>query len=215
MIPKYDDNGIMENQFDDDAMRNSNCLFLKEVYGGTYVSVKDKYDIDNYCLETKEFWEGERGTSWDGDRFDPKNYHYDRFGVGHESTNASERKMGIWGHIAKNRRDLDWKIEKYKNLVVHFIRGNKHRLQICIIRDHILRDSSKWTLATPDFCVGNWNVPEQWMCVPRKYTEVWNMQPHGKYELWTPTSGFYMTEEEEKYFIEQRRLEVLREYKKK
>jgi hypothetical protein len=214
LIPKFDDNGIMIDQYDDDAMRYSNCLFLEEVFGGTYVSVKDKYDIDNYCIETGEYWEGERGSTWEGDRFDPENFHYDRFDVGHESTNFSERKFGLWGHIAENIREESlMKIKKHKGRIIHFIRGNKNRLQICIIRDQTIRDSSKWTLAKPDYCVGNWDRPEHWGCVPRRYTEVYNMQPHGKYELWTPTSGFYMTKEQEEYYIEQKRLEILKAYR--
>jgi len=214
MKEKYDDEGNIVNQYNDDAMRHSNCLFLAEVYGGRYISVKDEFDIDNQCVETGEYFEGERGDSWDGDRFNPENYQYDRFNCGFATLNAPERKMGVWGHIAKNRRDLDYKIEKYKDSIVHFVRGNKTRLQMCVVRDYILRDPSKWTLKSPDFCVGNWKVPEQWMCIPRENIEVWNMQPHGKYELWTPTSGAYMTEEEEKRYLKQHILKIYKNSKK-
>ena len=86
---------------------------------------------------------------------------------------------------------------------------------MCVLFDHTLRDPSKFKIATPDFCVGNWKTPEHWMCFPKENMDVWNMQPNGLYQLSTEPGGDYMTEEEHKKYIKDRVQRIYRNPKKK
>lgn len=214
---QVDDYGQLINLYDDKSMRDGYCKMLSSVFGGTFLSNPKAKDIDIYWVEMNEFFEGESGDSWDGNR-EKNSYHRDRFGVGFYCINGPERKLpSLCGVKAENRPDLDWMIEHYRKRIIHFIRGNNDKTQIFIVRSEILRDPSKWTLAKPDYAVSTANRPEHWFCVPAEYAQIYNLKLDGRYILSTDPDGEYMTDEEHKEY--HRRLimhaaHVYREFKK-
>lgn len=193
---QIDDDGNVIDLHNDKSMRTTYCEVLTKIYGGTYISVKNKYDIDMYCLETKEFWEGEYGQSWEKDR--GKNLrHRDRFNVGYYSINASGRKIPtITGRELENYPEYDFKVKLHKGKIINFIRGNKDDTQIFIVRHEILRDPTKYKIVHPDYAVDNATRPEAWMCIPAIYAEIYNLKLDGRYILSTLPGGEYMTDEE-------------------
>ena len=203
---QIDDYGEIINLYNDKSMRDGYCKMLSSVFGGTFLSNPKAKDTDIYWLEMKEFFEGESGDSWDGNR-EKNTYHRDRFGVGFYCINGPERKLpSLCGVRAENRPDLDWMIEFYKKRTIHFIRGNNDRTQIFIVRSKILRDPSKWTLAKPDYAVSTATRPEHWFCVPAELCEIYNLKLDGRYILSTEPDGNYMTEAEHEIFKQRQRL---------
>jgi len=166
----------------DEHTRKIGIMFFSQIKGLEFKS-GGKKTIDLELISNKLFGAEGESDGWDGDYWE--HYKSNKFEKGWKSLNIPHRKFHYWNiqHLStKHKAKKYWgEIDQGGDENFYF-RINVRGDQLILVYPKTIHDREKSPFF-PDEKVANSSEYEDWICVRQEFTETWNLQPNGVWEL--------------------------------
>lgn len=174
------EDGKIINPYNDLSMRDLWIHFRRTTFNDEFIH-GDKFGIDTVFKDDPTWGAEGENALWNGDRW--VSTQRDLFNIGESTLNLQNWKWRYWGlqeYSEKNKGKYSIPHEGYEKNI--YFRVNNQKDQICFVDAETIRDSKK-VIYVFNRKVSNASSPEDWICIPKKYVQTYNLQPNGLWEL--------------------------------